>query len=82
MSAADLYAEMLPLVDSPSGDPIRERLIRTDGRAYFFCPCHADGTKHGKRSASLHPIYGLDCFAGCAFRDILEALRKRAGVHP
>ena len=77
----DLYAELLPLLDSPSRDPVRERGTN-GGRAWSFCPCHTDGTKYGKRSLSLHPAYGLDCFAGCAFRDIVRALRARNGGHP
>ena len=81
-NAADLYAELLPLLDSPSRYPDRESPVGSGQRAWAFCPCHADGTKHGKRSLSLSPVYGLDCFAGCAFRDVVRALRKRAGIHP
>ena len=77
---SDLYAELLPLLDHPSADPVRER-PPAGGRVWSFCPSHADGTKHGKRSLSLHPTIGLDCFAGCAFGDIVRALRGRAGVH-
>lgn len=78
---SDLYAELLPLLDSPSRDPVRET-PPTGGRVWSFCPVHADGTKHGKRSLSLHPKIGLDCFASCAFGDIIRALRERAGLHP
>ena len=82
MSAVDLYAELLSLLDSPSGDPVRQTLPASGGRVWSFCPSHADGTKHGKRSMSLTPIYGLDCFAGCRFVDIVTALRARSGAHP
>ena len=77
---SDLYTDLLPLLDSPSRDPVRER-SPNGGRVWSYCPVHADGTKHGKRSLSLHPTYGLVCFAGCAFREVAHALRKRAGVH-
>jgi hypothetical protein len=44
----------------------------------FFCPCHPDGQKQGKRSAKTWPladgIAGVKCFAGCNTRDILQAL--------
>ena len=82
MSAADLYAEILPLLDSPSREQVRELSVRHGQRAWAFCPCHADGTKYGKRSLSLSPVYGLDCFAGCEFRDVVRALRERAGIYP
>ena len=71
----DMYSELLPLLHSPSRDPIRERAPTPGGRCWSFCPAHADGTKYGKRSLSLHSVYGLNCFAGCAFRDIVRALR-------
>ena len=74
--------EALPLLDSPSGDPIRDRPIRGDGRVWSFCPAHPDGTKYGKRSLSLHPRYGIKCFAECEFGAIMRALRARVGVHP
>lgn len=79
---SDLYTELLPLLDSPSADPVRERPVSPGRRIWSFCPVHADGTKHGKRSLSLHPTYGLDCFATCHFKDIVRALRGRAGLHP
>lgn len=77
-----LYDELASLLDSPSRDQSRERIPAPSGRVWSFCPCHPDGTKHGRRTLSLHPIYGVDCFAGCAFRDIVRALRERAGIHP
>ena len=78
---SDLYVELLPLLDHPSADSVRER-PPSGGRVWSFCPSHADGTKYGKRSLSLHPTIGLNCFAGCEFRDVVQALRERAGVHP
>ncbi|OGT25300.1 MAG: hypothetical protein A2Z17_04400 [Gammaproteobacteria bacterium RBG_16_66_13] len=80
--SGDLYSELLPLLHSPSRDPIRERVPAPGGRVWSFCPRHADGAKHGKRSLSLRPPGELKCFAGCGFRDVLHALRERAGVHP
>ena len=82
MSAAELYAELLPLLDSPSRDPMRESPVGSGGRAWSFCPSHSDGAKYGKRSLSLSSVYGLDCFASCAFPDVVRALRERAGIHP
>lgn len=44
----------------------------------FFCPCHPDGQKHGKRSARVWPrpdgSAGVKCFAGCNAKDIFLAL--------
>lgn len=82
MSGPNLYRELLPLLDSPSADPVRERPVESGRRAWSFCPVHADGSKYGKRSLSLDPKYGLTCFAGCEFRDIMQALRGRSGFHP
>jgi hypothetical protein len=48
-----------------------------------FCPVHADGQKHGGKagySLGLSDDGVLKCFAGCAFKDVLAALRQRAGV--
>lgn len=81
MSVNIVYSELLPLLDGPSRDPVGE-CMANGGRVWSFCPCHPDGSKHGRRSLSLHPIFGLDCFAGCAFGDIVKALRTRNGVHP
>jgi len=74
--AAGLYNELRPLLKSPKPPD-------KDGRIWSFCPCHADGSKHGRRSLSLHPVYGLDCFAGCEFSAILAALgARRDGQRP
>ena len=81
-AAAELYGELLPLLDAPSREQVRQLPVGQGQRAWGFCPCHNDGATRGKRSLSLSPIYGLDCFAGCAFRDVVRALRERAGIHP
>jgi hypothetical protein len=73
---AALYEELRPLLRNPK-PPDR------DGRIWSFCPCHPDGSKHGRRSLSLHPTIGLDCFAGCEFSAILVALgARRDGQRP
>lgn len=77
-----LYAELAPLLDSPSADPIREKSVQQGRRIWAFCPCHGDGTKYGKRSLSLDRRYGLECFAGCRFKDVVMAIRERAGIYP
>jgi hypothetical protein len=77
-----VFDELLALLDSPSRDPIRLAEPRQGGRIWSFCPVHGDGTKYGRRSLSLHPTYGVTCFAGCTFLDIVRALRERAGLHP
>ena len=77
-----LYGELALLLDSPSAHAVQEKPVQAGRRIWSFCPCHADGTKYGKRSLSLHPRYGLECFAGCSFRDVVMAIRERAGVHP
>ncbi len=74
--------DILPLLDSPAGDPFGGKPVAPDRHTWFFCPVHADGSKHGRRSATFHPRYGLTCFAGCERRDIIAALQKRGGVHP
>jgi len=74
--------EVLPLLDSPAGDPYGRKPIAPDRHVWFFCPCHVDGSKYGKRSATFHPRYGLTCFAGCDRRDILAELKKCNNVHP
>ncbi len=49
------------------------------GGVMAFCPCHADGAAHNRRS--LHVSLGKNgvvlvyCFAGCNAADILRALR-------
>lgn len=65
-----LYDELRPLLDRPKPPD-------ASGRIWSFCPVHGDGAKHGRRSLSLHPVIGLNCFAGCRFEDILEALGAR-----
>ena len=47
-----------------------------------MCPCHPDGTKRNNPSLSLHPRIGLDCFAGCNFTDIVNALKSREAKRP
>jgi len=68
-SAQDIYAEFKDVLSDTKGPDAQ-------GRLWAFCPSHADGTKHGRRSLSLHPKYGLKCFAGCNFTDILAVLRS------
>jgi len=76
-----MYRELLPRLRSPSGNPLREvDYPNGEGRVWSYCPAHPDGTKHHNRSLSLSTKYGLECFAGCGFRDILDGLgveRKR-----
>lgn len=76
----ELYEELLPLVQhcDPSGDAVRQKAYPhgADQRVWFFCPSHPDGKKSGRRSASLSPRYGVDCFAGCDFQSIVSGLRK------
>lgn len=69
-----LYQRLKPLLVMPEPP-------RGDGRIWSYCPAHGDGAKHGRkggrgggRSLSLHPKFGLECFAGCEFTAILEAL--------
>ena len=68
-----LYEELRPLLVDPRD--------AADGRVWSMCPCHPDGQKHGKRSLSLSPRYGLQCFAGCEFTAILSALRQRPSLN-
>ena len=77
-----LYDELGLLLDSPSADAVRERPVQSGRRIWAFCPCHSDGARYGKRSLSLDPRYGLECFAGCDFRDLVRTIRQRAGVYP
>ena len=80
--SSPLYRELAPLLDSPSAHAVREVPVQAGRRIWSFCPCHADGTKYGKRSLSLDFRYGLECFAGCEFRDVVRTIRERAGVYP
>jgi len=48
-----------------------------------YCPTHSDGEKHhykGGQSLGLSKDGVLKCFAGCAFADVMAALRANAGV--
>lgn len=67
MLAAELYEALQPLLRDPK-PPDSSQTI------WSFCPCHADGSKHGRRSLALHPTKGLTCFAGCERADILKVL--------
>ena len=73
--AFKLYQELLPLLHGP-------RKPDRDGRVWSLCPCHPDGTKRNNPSLSLHPRIGLDCFAGCNFTDIVNALKSREAKRP
>lgn len=71
MTAEELISrqDLLPYFDG----------ARRSGEWVFrYCPCHADGSKHrgrGGESLGLSDQGVLRCFAGCSFKDILEALR-------
>lgn len=67
-STKAIYEEFQDALRDPKGPD-------SQGRIWSFCPSHADGVKHQRRSLSLHPRYGLKCFAGCDFGTILAALR-------
>ena len=75
-----LYRDLEPLLKSPK-PPDHQ------GRIWSFCPSHPDGQTKGRRSLSLHPEIGLDCFGGCEFTDILKSLgydpseRRKADVN-
>lgn len=62
--------------------------VRRDGEWLMtWCPAHNDGVKHGKkgrdgRSLGLSNDGVLKCFAGCNFKDILEALDYQPDVKP
>lgn len=64
-------SEILPLL----GD------VKIEGEwVMAFCPAHADGQKHGMkagRSLGLSKAGVLKCYAGCTFKDVMEALRGR-----
>lgn len=69
-----LFQTVSPLLLARTGT-----LKKSDGRLMAFCPIHDDGAKAGYKegqSLSLHPKFGLQCFA-CGedkFWDILKAL--------
>lgn len=74
---SDLFRELLPLLNRPK---------KQGDRFWSFCPTHPDGQSQMSpfkvlqgRSLSLHPVYGLDCFAnrGCTPEGIAEALRSK-----
>lgn len=79
---ASQYQRLRRLLDMPGP-------VGRDGRVWSYCPAHGDGNKHGKkpatrpgtndhgRSLSLHPQFGLECFAGCRFEDIIKDLEAR-----
>lgn len=58
--------------------------VKKQGDFYLgFCPVHGDGQKHGGKggqSLILSSKGVLECKAGCAFKDVMAALRERAGV--
>lgn len=58
--------------------------VKKQGDFYLgFCPVHGDGQKHGGKggqSLILSTKGVLECKAGCSFKDVMTALRERAGV--
>jgi len=66
LTTETLYQSLQPYLREPKAGPGQ--------RIWSYCPAHPDGTKHHRRSLSLHPQYGLTCFAGCSFKDILRGL--------
>lgn len=72
--ATSLYDDIVPLVQH------LDVKWANGGRIWIFCPCHPDGQKHGRRSLSLDPTYGLKCFAGCDWQEVLVKLKEGAGV--
>lgn len=73
ISTETIYNELKDVLTDPKGPD-------GAGMIWSFCPCHPDGTKHGKRSLSLSPKRGLRCWAGCSFLEVVTALRQRLGV--
>lgn len=55
---------------------------KSGGWVQFHCPVptHGQGRGDRDRSAALSDAGVLKCFAGCEFRDLLAALRDRAGI--
>ena len=85
----DVYTEVKGHLIRPSGKPHGEHPYPDHtGRIWSMCPVHPDGAKHGNRSLSLHPEYGLKCFAGCDYGAIKDALlgplltRDKPGQRP
>lgn len=70
----ELYQRVFPYLRQPSATATGQREPRYGTRVWSFCPIHPDGQKQGRRSLSLDPAWGLTCFAGCDFKDILDAL--------
>ena len=70
-----IYEELQNLMPDPKGPS-------SSGQIWSFCPCHPDGSKTGRRSLSLHPIYGLKCWAGCQWETVATELRNRQGPMP
>ena len=70
-----VYNEVKDHLIRPSGKPHGEHPYPDGrGRIWSMCPIHPDGQKHGNRSLSLDPKYGLKCFAGCNYGAIKDAL--------
>ena len=73
-----VYENIQPYLRQPSGKPDHDAPFPDHkGRIWSFCPIHADGTKRNNRSLSLHPVFGIKCFAGCDSRDIWRALMQQ-----
>jgi len=70
-----IYEELKNFMPDPKGPS-------SSGQIWSFCPCHPDGSKTGRRSLSLHPIYGLKCWAGCQWETVATELRNRQGPMP
>lgn len=58
-------------------------VVKRQGADFLaFCPVHGDGQKHGGKAGHSLVLHGsgvLKCYAGCAFADVIKALRERAG---
>ena len=70
-----IYTDLKDLLHSPT-QPDKE------GRIHSFCPTHPDGSKNNRRSLSLHPPYGLRCFAGCDWKTVATELQKHIVTTP
>lgn len=63
---------------------VRDPKPAGEGKWLAFCPCHNDGAKQGRRSLSITEKNGkilLYCFAGCSYKDIVEALGLKPEPH-